>query len=202
MFIKRLTNTRISVWKKGKQMTIISHCASHFMWLSNNEPAYGGQCQLSSLYNSSLICLSLTVAHIHHQQEHDVVKSLLWKADQSNAGDPRAVFFSPGPGVTLPARFRRFPLLQHTWFKLTAQYQALLKPENDPFIWVRCACMCMCDSVRVWQFSSPRFKMYVCIWMYSSSRGQWWQEQKRNTRASKSRVGLMGWSGTNLYPGE
>lgn len=26
------------------------------------------------------------------------VKSSLWKADQSNAGDPRAVSFSPGPG--------------------------------------------------------------------------------------------------------
>lgn len=70
--------------KKGKQMTIISHCASHFMWLSNNEPAYGGQCQLSSLYNSSLICLSLNVAHIHHQQEHDDCKNT----------DSRVVHFS------------------------------------------------------------------------------------------------------------
>ena len=39
-------------------------------------------------------------------------------------------------GAYCPAYFRCFPA--HTWFKWMGRYQALQKPNNDPFIWIRC----------------------------------------------------------------
>ena len=48
------------------------------------------------------------------------------------------MLFNHGPQGPPVLHVLDVPQLQHTWFKRSDNHQALLKPDNDPFIWIRC----------------------------------------------------------------